>query len=177
MFSGLQALDRNLDWNRLVHNAMHSIGLFRDECVAKTMSDLQSKMPDVAESKLDFTQYSVCGRGHEGTNACVAIAGSVMCPFLFDEMPIEQCFEPQRLRRICEQQVQAWALILEGVICPKRTLREHIKFCQAEKKMISHGIMLVRLKCFSNIHAPPSTADYLRLVVLLFCVSFPNRRS
>ena len=32
-----------------------------------------------------------------------------MCRFLFEKMTIEQCFEPQRLRKVCEQQVQAWA--------------------------------------------------------------------
>ena len=108
-FFGLEALDHNQVWKRMAQRAMRVSGPSRDERVARTMEDLLQKGPDVAVSTLEFTQYNVRGRGHEGTNACAAIVRSLMASFLFDGNSISKCLATEDLRRTCEQQVQDWA--------------------------------------------------------------------
>ena len=73
------------------------------------MIDLFSKKQDVEETNLWFTQYTVRGQGHEGTNACVAIAGSLMASFLYDKIPISECLTTEKLFSICTQQVKDWS--------------------------------------------------------------------
>ena len=108
-FFGLEALDHNQVWKRLVRRALRVSGPSRDERVARTMEGLLQTRPDVAVSTFEFTQYNVRGRGHEGTNACSAIVRSLMASFLFDGKSISECLATEDLHRTCEQQVQDWA--------------------------------------------------------------------